>query len=336
MSDPTERDPRSLERSRIGVVWWLPPVVGAAFGVAMRAIYSGDSGQAFDAMMSSFVLLVPVAVGAVTVFVAELRARRSVSYYFGAAALANVLFVFATLLILFEGLICVIVAAPLFAVIGGFAGLAAGAVCRFTRWFRATVYSIAALPLVLGSAEQHVPLPATVDTVVTVQAVAARPAAIWPHLLDAPVIAPEEIAGAWMYRIGAPLPLTATTERRGTELIRHIEMGRGVRFEQVAADWEEGKRVRWTYRFAADSFPAGALDDHVRIGGHYFDLLETEYIIEPVKEGARLTSVMRYRVSTHFNWYARPLARFLVGNFQEHALAFYARRAEATDGAPSD
>ena len=145
-------------------------------------------------MMGSFALLAPVAVGSVTVFVAELYARRSWVYYFGVGALANMLFILATFLILFEGLICVIVAVPLFGVLGGVAGLAAGALCRFTRWVRATVYSVAVLPFVLGGFEQHVPLPATVDTVVTIHKnVAATPEQIWPHLLDAPRIAPEEI-----------------------------------------------------------------------------------------------------------------------------------------------
>ena len=37
---------------------------------------------------------------------------------------------------------------------------------------------------------------------------------------------------------------------------------------------------------------------------------------------------MTYRVSTGFNWYARPLAALLVGNFEEAALAFYVRRAD--------
>jgi hypothetical protein len=38
---------------------------------------------------------------------------------------------------------------------------------------------------------------------------------------------------------------------------------------------------------------------------------------------------MRYRVSTNFNWYVRPIAYFLVVNFEKTALGFYAHRAEA-------
>jgi hypothetical protein len=35
------------------------------------------------------------------------------------------------------------------------------------------------------------------------------------------------------------------------------------------------------------------------------------------------------RVSTNFNWHVRPIAYFLVVNFEKTALAFYAHRAEA-------
>ena len=105
-------------------------------------------------------------------------------------------------------------------------------------------------------------------------------------------------------------------------------MGKGIRFDQIAADWQPNRRVRWTYRFANDSFPAGALDDHVRIGGRYFDVIDTEYVLRKVNAGTELRVTMRYRVSTAFNWYTQPIAEFLVGNFEEAALRFYAIRAE--------
>ena len=48
---------------------------------------------------------------------------------------------------------------------------------------------------------------------------------------------------------------------------------------------------------------------------------------------------MHYRVSTHFNWYAGPVADLLVGNFAEVVLRFLctARRkaAQPQAGAPS-
>ena len=61
----------------------------------------------------------------------------------------------------------------------------------------------------------------------------------------------------------------------------------------------------------------------MRIGGEYFDVIDTEYTLEPEAQGTRINVRMHYRVSTHFNWYARPLGTLLVRNFEEAALAFY-------------
>ena len=104
-------------------------------------------------------------------------------------------------------------------------------------------------------------------------------------------------------------------------------MGKHVHFDQVVAEWTENRHVRWTYRFDDDSFPPGALDDHVRIGGRYFDLIDTEYTLTPEDAQSTLLRIrIRYRVSTDFNWYADMVARLLIGNFEEVILRFYERR----------
>lgn len=322
-----------LERIRISLRprWWWPLPAGVLLGIALRVIYSGESGAAYEAMSGSFALLAPIAVSAVTVYVAELLARRTWAYYFWMGALANVLFVVGTFLIQLEGLICVILAAPLFAIIGGVAGLIIGAVFRWTRWMRRTVYCCALLPLVLGAYEHYIPLPQNVRTVERTITVAAAPADVWDQLMTAPAIRPGEVDDGLVYRIGVPLPESALTgETDGGELVRHIRMGKGIQFDQVATDWEMCRRVRWLNRFTPASFPPRALDDHVRIGGEYFDLIDTQYALQP---GAGGTTALRvaisYRVSTRFNWYAGRVVELLVGNFEETVLRFYARRAEA-------
>ena len=85
-------------------------------------------------------------------------------------------------------------------------------------------------------------------------------------------------------------------------------MGKGIQFDQIAADWQPNRRVRWIYRFTNDSFPPGVLDDHVRIGGQYFDVIDNEYVLRKVNAGTELRVTMRYRVSTAFNWYTLPIA----------------------------
>ena len=314
--------------------WWWPLVAGVLVGLILRAVYSGRPGDLFETMSGSFALLAPIAVSAVSVFVAELRARRTWAYYFWMGALVNVLFVVGTFLLHIEGLICVILAAPLFAIIGGVAGLIVGAVFRGTRWMRQATYCFALAPLVLGVYEHYVPLPQTVHTIERTITIAAPRTDVWDQLMTASAIRPDEMGDGLMYRIGVPLPESALAgEMPDGSLVRQIRMGKGILFDQVATDWECYRRVRWQYRFTSQSFPPRALDDHVRIGGEYFDLLDTEYSLRPLGTRATILRLsMSYRVSTRYNWYAQPVAELFVSNFEETALRFYARRAEAQAG----
>jgi len=308
--------------------WW-PLAGGALVGLVMRLIFSGDAGDAYEAMMGSFLLAVPVLVAVVTVYIAELHSQRGWSYYFFVPALANLIFIFGTLLIMIEGWICAILIFPLFALIGGLAGLAMGAICRVTNWPRRTIVScVAVVPLITGGLEQHLALPERQRVAEREIVVAAPAPAVWRELIDARHISPDEVGNAWLYRIGVPLPIAGAGDTRDGEHLRHITMGKGIHFDQVATEWRENQRVTWRYRFADDSFPAGALDDHVRIGGHYFDLGDTQYSLSEIDGQTRLRIRMHYRVSTRFNWYAGPLADLLVGNFAEVVVRFYARRAE--------
>ena len=93
--------------------------------------------------------------------------------------------------------------------------------------------------------------------------------------------------------------------------------------------WDEHRRLRWSYRYYDDSFPRYALDEHVVIGGTYFDVKETSYSLVPRDASTELTGRMTYRVSTRFNWYAVPVARFLMENLLESNLAYYRRRSES-------
>lgn len=307
--------------------WW-PALAGALFGILLRLVYSGRPNFPFDAMSNSFMLLAPIAVGALTVYFAEKSKRRSWRYYLAVPALANLLFVAGTMLIMIEGLICAVIAAPLFAFLGAVGGLLMGAVCRVAAWPRHAAYAFMVLPFVFGalpaddSADRDVAV-----TQRTIQ-IAASPAVLWHQLLDARDIRADEVGQAWMYRIGVPLPLSGVTQQSGTGLVRKVMMGKSIHFDQVATEWEVNRFVRWRYRFSDDSFPPGALDEHVKIGGHYFDMIDTEYELAPL--GAHSTELkisMHYRVSTPFNWYAKPVARLLIANFEEVILRFYRRRS---------
>ena len=307
---------------------WLPVAAGVVAGIALRVAFSGKPGGVYAAMMASFIYFCPLVVGVVTVYVAERRQRRSWSYYFWTPALANILFVAGTMLIMIEGLICAVVIVPLFALLGGVAGLIMGTICRVTKWPRQALLSVAIAPLALGAVESELPLPARTGVVEHSVLIRAQPDQVWHQILNAEDIQPAELDHAWIFRIGVPLPLAGRTRNTADGPVRRVTMGKNVYFDEVITQASEHRFIRWVYRFHEDSFPPYALDQHVVIGGHYFDLKETSYTLVPRGVDTELRVKMQYRVSTQFNWYAEPVARLLLGNMAEANLDFYRARSE--------
>lgn len=306
---------------------WTPFFAGALSGLLLRLMFSGAAGSALSAMAAGFVWFAPFAVGAITVYVAERQKRRSFYYYFYAPPLATLVFVLGSLVTLIEGLICAIVILPMFTLVGMFGGLIMGIICRLTNWPKQAVYSFAALPLLVAMAfpQNQVQRIGSVERSVLIQ---ATPAEVWQHINNAHDIAPAEVQHAWAYRIGVPLPVSGITTETAEGPIRKSTWGKGVHFDEVIQQWEPQRHVRWTYRFAEDSFPAGALDDHVKVGGAYFDLRDTSYTLTPEEGGTRLHIRVSYRISTDFDAYANWVAQRLLGNFSEVILDMYKARSE--------
>jgi len=307
----------------------LKPLIGGAlFGVLLRLVFHGDSGEAWSAMAGAFVFLVPLAVGAVTVFIAERTQRRSWGYYAYAGFLANVMFVCGTLLIMIEGLICAIVILPLLGTIGMIGALVTGAVCRLAKWPKPITYCIAALPLVVGGVEPVDHLPVRVQTIERTVEIAAPRSVVWAQLFDVHDILPHEFEDSIAHRIGVPEPVAARAEV-GYPGVRRITMGKHVRFDQIELERRDFELIRWRQQFYPDSFPPNAFDQHVVMGGDYFDVEEVAYALANRGECTELTARMRYRVSTRFNWYADAVARIVLGNLENTLLGIYRTRAEA-------
>ena len=161
--------------------------------------------------------------------------------------------------------------------------------------------------------------------------IAAAPEDIWRVLIDTRDIRPGEVADAWMYRIGVPTPSAGVGDFRDGEHLRHITMGEGrpLRPGGHGLAREPARHLALSVRRMIRSRPALSMITCAS-GASTSTSRECTYSLTPVAGGTRLAIRMNYRVSTHFNWYAAPVADWLVGDFAEVILDFYARRASAT------
>jgi hypothetical protein len=329
--DPVPRSPFGSELKKRYVF-----ALGALYGLLMRLAFglplfasSGRSDAACTAMLWSFVCLVPFLIGTLTVYFSGSRPR-TLGYAFIAPWLPIMAFVGGTALLLIEGSICIAMALPLFLGVSSLGGVVMWLVLKLYRPSASAMSVLLVLPLLLGVWERGQPLPDAIQRADASIQIDASPEAIWRLINDADAIVPAEMQDGLAYRIGLPYPQSAKTVATPQGRVRKLRWDKGVRFDEPIAAWEENRYIRWTYSFPEGAIPRDALDEHVAIGGKYFDLVDTSYRLTPVGQGTRLDIRVTYRISTNFNWYANAWGRVLVNDAARTILQFYKHRVEAS------
>ena len=318
-----------------GVIFAL----GAGYGILMRLVFGfapflSAGGKRFSAegpMLFSFVVLVPLVIGIYTVY-----AARNKSPGIGAALVSPLVptlcFVGGTAVLLLEGSICIAMALPIFLLSAATGGLICWLLLKVGQPRPGAVNSLLLLPLLTGYLETRLPMSQEIQITQTSVQIAARPEEIWALINRATDIRPAEMQQGLAWRIGVPYPMEAITVQTEHGHVRRLRWDHGVQFDEPIESWEENRYIRWTYAFKPDSFPPGALDEHVLIGGKYFDLIDTAYRLTPEAGGTRLDIVVNYRVSTNFNFYASWWGRTMVDDAAATILNFYKVRAEQKQG----
>src|SRR4029078_362877 len=77
--------------------------------------------------------------------------------------------------------------------------------------------------------------------------------------------------------IGFPDPIEATLSHEGVGGVRNASFAGNLVFIETIDIWEPGQRLAFTIATDTEKIPPTTLDEHVRIGGPYFDVLRGEY-----------------------------------------------------------
>lgn len=312
---------------------WTGVIAAVVYGLLFRFLFTFSKlGTFFGVMTVAFLFLVPLAIGYLTVSVGDRDGRWSWVARLTVPWLAALLSLAVALLLAWEGMICVVLWLPIFLVMSTLGGLVAGVAARLA-WKRrargAMVAGLALLPAAIAPLERAAPPPDERRIVASSIAIAAPPERVWREIARVRRFAPEEHRFAWSHAIGLPRPVEATLSREGVGGVRHASFEGGVVFVETITAWEPGRRLAFEIAADPESIPARALDEHVTVGGPYFDVLEGEYLIERLAAGGvRLHLSSRHRLSTTFNLYAGLWTDLILADTQEYILEALRRRAE--------
>ena len=158
---------------------------------------------------------------------------------------------------------------------------------------------------------------------------------MWQEIASVRVIQQEELPDSWIYRLDFPRPIAATLDREGVGGVRTATFERGVSFFERVTRWEPGRALAFSIHADPDFIPHTAFDQHVIVGGRFFDVLDGQYEIEPLPGNCcRLHLTSRHRLTTRFNAYAGWWSARIMGEIQGTILHVIRARAEAQRSVP--
>lgn len=278
-------------------------------------------------MKASFLLVVPFIIGALIVYIQNYRKAVSFIQSFKVIIIFLVLLLLFSIVVLHEGAICVVIMTPI--LLGGMltGALFMKGLCYKIWKPNKTIYSLVLLPFILLPIPEKTQLHYDhVDRSILINAPAK---VIWQQLNHADNIQPHEFKPSVLYSIGVPYPVSGLTKPTNEGLIRYSTWQKNIHFEEIIQQSKPNQYLSWTYRFSPTSIPQGALDDHVSIGGKYFDLRYTSFELTPINDQqTKLTLKIDYRISTEVNFYANQIAQLMVHDFSNVILDFYKNRSE--------
>lgn len=320
-------------------------LAGVTYGLVARWAFDHKDGQppawlgqAFAALSIAFLFLVPAALGALAIAFGSPRLRSSPLAWIAAPWLPTLALVVGMGALAWEGLICLVMALPVFLGMSSVGGLCAGLLLALRASRRAARGGVAAgfalLPFLFAPVEARLPLP-TVERVVTTETViAASPEQVWSQLVRVPEIQPEEQSNGFFQRIGIPRPRAATLSFDGPGALREASFHGGLRFHETITEWRPARSLAFDIAVVPGSVRSNVLDEHVRVGGRHFDVTFGRFVIEPLGPArVRLRLESRQRLTTRFNAYAGLWTDAMMSDLQVGICRVIKRRSEALAGA---
>ncbi|MDB6168761.1 MAG: hypothetical protein JWM88_1625, partial [Verrucomicrobia bacterium] len=228
--------------------WWKisPPALSAITGIVLAAVLGVPLIYFGTMMLHSYgwglFVAVPFFMGMFSALVHSASHPRTLGACCGVAALSVALAGLLVLILAIEGLICVLMAAPVALILASLGGVVAY-LLQSRRWSHgemARLYGMSwiVFPLALvgeSAAATAPPLIAATTSVI----VAAPPATVWRHVVTfSELPAPRDL----IFRSGIAYPVRARILGHGPGAIRHCEFSTGPFVEPITV-WDEPRRL---------------------------------------------------------------------------------------------
>lgn len=316
---------KNLNIRNILLVGGIPTV----YALALRGVFGiGEWSDLFTVMSVSFLFLLPFIVGALTIYFSKTENIRNIAYRILMPWIPIMAFFVITLLFAIEGWACWIMVMPLFLIAASIGGLI-GAYLKLRKQNKLYISFLVLIPFFSSPIEHAIgSIPATFRayTCIDIQAPAEK---IWKNVTRVHDITEEDDKGYLSRLLGFPRPVKAVLNYEGVGAYREASFTGGLVFHETVTEYEHLKKMVFSIKANTYEIPSTTLDEHVLIGGKYFDVLNGTYELEHLNDSThRLHLYSHFVMNTSFNFYAGWWGEWIMKDIQNNILQIEKMRAE--------
>lgn len=295
-------------------------------------LYDFDWSGIFDMMSVTFFVTLPYGVGVVTILMSDVAKLKSLRYRIFQPWLVLSIFLILTILFYIEGWACWLMLFPFLALSSSLGGLTAGyfKLKSYKRSQNLNVSLLVLIPLIFSPIESSIKFqPKIVETNTEIIIIVASASDIWKNVTRVYTITKEEDKGFLTNLLAFPRPVNAELDFLKVNGYRKASFTKGLVFHETVTDYVDEKLMKFNIEANTFEIPSTTMDEHILIGGDYFDMVDGKYELEKISEGKyKLKLQSHFKVSTSFNWYAGLLGKMIMNDIQTNILKIVKERSE--------
>jgi len=302
------------------------------FAILIRVVFGATVFDDFLSVMSwTFFITVPAGIGALTIYFSPAHKANSTLYVIFVPWIPIVLVITLTIMFGLEGWACWIMILPLFFIFASIGGVIAGyyKMKKTKRQQNLNVSLLVLLPFIIGPIEHSIEVTPSIYTTYTSIIIDASPEKIWDNVTSVRQIQPGEGNPRLTNWLGFPQPLKAELDTLAVGGFRKAIFEKGLVFNETVTHYDHLKFMAFSIKANTYEIPSTTLDNHILIGGAYFDMLNGTYKLNRITNSKyELILYSNFSMKTTFNSYAGLWGNWIMKDIQNNILDIIKKRSE--------
>lgn len=305
--------------------------VPTLYALLLRLVFGVTTwNEMFNMMSTTFLFLLPSIVGALTVYFSKEEKVKKLSYRIMMPWVPIFAFFLITLYFAIEGWPCLVMILPIFLIAASIGGLVGGYFKLRKRDNKLYVSILTLLPLFVSPIENYIGANSTPYKAYTYIDINAPADKIWRNVTRVREIKEEQDRGWLTHLLNFPRPVKAELNFEGVGAYRQAIFTNGLVFHETVTEYIDKKKMSFTIKALPHEIPLTTMDEHLVVGGKYFDVLNGTYELEKLNEKTyRLHLFSNFKLTTTFNFYASWWANNIMKDIQNNILQVEKQRAES-------